>query len=107
MKFPGQLKRKWDRWKLNLPTSVSVPRSIPEFKIYVQKIDLYAFGDASKDGVCAAVYSVGHQSSGISQDLLCSESRLSKQDLTIPRLELVACHMPVNMLDNAKKALTG
>ena len=25
----------------------------------------------------------------------------------IPRLELVACHMPVNLLDNAKKALTG
>ena len=25
----------------------------------------------------------------------------------IPRLELVACHMSVNLLDNAKKALTG
>ena len=33
--------------------------------------------------------------------------RLSKQDLTIPRFELVACHMSVNLLHNAKKALTG
>ena len=65
-----------------------------------------AFGDARKDDVCAAVYSVVHQSSGISQGLLCSKSRLSKQDLKISRLELVACHVPVNLLGNAKKALT-
>ena len=106
MKLPDQLKRKWERWKQSLPASVNVPRSILEFKVCVQKIDLQAFGDASKNGVCAAVYSVVHQSSGISQGLLCSKSRLSKQYLTIPRLGLVACHVSVNLLDNAKKAVT-
>ena len=96
-KLPDQLKHKWERWKQSLPTSVGVPKSIPEFKVYIQKIDLRAFGDASKDRVCAAVYSVVEQST----------SRLSKQDLTIPRLELVACRMFFTLLDNAKKALTG
>ena len=107
MKLSDQLKRKWERCKQSLQISVSIPRSIPEFKVYVQKIDLYAFGNASKDGVCAAVYSVVHQSSGVSQGLLCPKSQLSKQDLTVPGLELVACHMSVNLLDNAKKAVTG
>ena len=102
-----QLKCKWDRWKQSLPKSVSLPRSIPEFKVYIQKIDLHAFEDASKDGVCAAVYSLVHQSSSISQGLLHSKSRLSKQDLTIPRLELVGCHRSVDLLYNEKKALTG
>ena len=106
-KLPDQLTRKWERWKQSLPTSVSVLRSIPEFQVYVQKIDLHTFGDASKDGVCVTVYSVVHQSSGISEGLPCSNSRLSKQDLTIPKLELVACHMPGNLPDNAKKALSG
>ena len=107
MNVLDELNRKWDRWKQNLPTSVSVPRPIPESKVYVQKMDLHAFGDASKDGVCAAVYSVAHQSSGRSHGLLHSKSRLLKQDLTIPRLKLVASHMSVNLLNNAKKALTG
>ena len=106
-KLPDKPKHKWERWKQSLPTSVSVLRSVPELKVYVQKIDLHTLGDASKDGCHALVYSILHQSSGISQGLLCLKPRLSKQDLTIPRLELVACHMSVNLIDNAKKALTG
>ena len=106
-KLPDKPKRKWERWKQSLPTAVSVLRSIPELKVCVQKIDLHALGDASKDGFHAPVYSILHQSSGISQGLLCLKPQLSKQDLTIPRLELVACHISVNLIDNAKKALTG
>ena len=106
-KLPDKPKRKWERWKQSLPTAVSVLRSIPELKVCVQNIDLHALGDASKDGFHAPVYSILHQSSGISQGLLCLKPQLSKQDLTIPRLELVACHISVNLIDNAKKALTG
>ena len=68
-------------------------------------MDLHAFGDASKNGVCTAVYSVARQSSGISHGLLCSKSRLSNQDLAIARLKLVASHMSVNLLNKAKKTL--
>ena len=77
-KLPDQLKCEWKRCKQSLPAAVSIPRSIPEFKIYVQKIDLHAFGDASKDGVCAVVYSFKHQSRGMSQGLLYSKSQLPK-----------------------------
>ena len=105
--LPDQLRYKWKKWKRSLSTSVSVPRSIQEFQVYIQKIDLRAFGYASKDGVCATVYSIVHQSSGVSQGLLCSKLRLSKKDLIIPMLELVACHTYINPLDNAKKAITG
>lgn len=56
--------------------------------------------------MCAAVYSVAHQSSGVNQVLPCSNSQLIKQDLTVLRLDLVTCHMSVNLLDNAKKAFT-
>lgn len=56
--------------------------------------------------MCAAVYSVAHQSSAVNQVLPCSNSQLIKQDLTVLRLDLVTCHMSVNLLDNAKKAFT-
>ena len=94
--LPDQLRYKWKKWKRSLPTSVSVPRSIPEFQVYVQKIDLRAFGD---------IYSIVHLSGGVSQGLLCSKLRLYKKDLIIPRLELFACHMYINRLDNARKAI--
>ena len=102
-----QLKWKWERWRQSLPTSVRVPRSITKFKVYIEKIDLHAFGDASKNSVCAAVYSIVHWSSGISQGLLGSKLRLSKQDLTVSKIKLVACHMSINLVGNKKKALTG
>ena len=68
---------------------------------------LACLGRCQQGQFSCPVYSILHQSSGISQGLLCLKPQLSKQDLTIPRLELVACHMSVNLIDNAKKALTG
>ena len=39
------------------------------------------------------------------QGLVCTKSRLAKQNLTIPRLELVAAHMATNLVSNVKKAI--
>ena len=58
-----------------------------------QSIQLHAFGDASSQEVCAAVYAVVNQKSGTNQGLITAKSCLSKRNLTIPRLELVAGHM--------------
>ena len=58
---------------------------------------LHLFRDASKQGVCAAVYVVVTQDSCIAQGLVAARSRLGKINLTIPRLELVAGHMAVNL----------
>lgn len=42
----------------NLLMSAKAPRLMPEYKVSIQKVDLRAFGDADKDGFCAAVYSL-------------------------------------------------
>ena len=41
----------------------------------------------------------------MNQMLISSKSRISKRELTIPRLEFVASHMAPNLLDNARTAL--
>ena len=45
------------------------------------------------------------QASGVSQGLVTAKSRLAKQGLTIPRLELVSGHMAVNLIANVRQAL--
>ena len=68
-------------------------------------IHLHAFGDASSQGVSAAVYAVTKQSSGDTQMLVAAKSRLAKRGLTIPRLELIAGHMAINFVTNVAKAI--
>ena len=70
-------------------------------------MELHSFGDASGQGVSAAVYAVVRQASGTTQGLVAAKERLAKQRLTIPRLELVAGHMAVNLVDNVRRALAG
>ena len=59
----------------------------------------------SLEANCAAVYAVVNQLLAISQGLVASKSRISKRDLTIPRLELVSIHMACNLISNVKSAL--
>jgi tRNA 2-selenouridine synthase SelU len=47
------------------------------------------------------------QASGVTQGLVAAKSRLAKQGLTIPRLELVSGHMASNAADNFRRALEG
>ena len=42
----------------------------------------------------------------MTQGLVCAKSRIAKRNLTIPRLELIAGHMAVNLVANVKAALT-
>ena len=46
----------------------------------IEEIELHAFGDASKNGVCATVPAVVRQSSGVNQGLVTAKARLAKQD---------------------------
>ena len=102
---PLPIKQKWDKWKLDIETKVEIPRSIPLKQESVTMVDLHVFGDASVLGCCAAAYVVVHQPSNVNQDLIASKSRLSKRDMTIPRLELIAAHMATNLTANIKEAL--
>ena len=96
--------KRWRRWKLQLPSEQQVPRPIVHHREKVQEVELHSFGDASISGVGAAVYAVVRQESGTTQRLVAAKGRLAKQNLTIPRLELVGAHMATNLLINVGNA---
>ena len=102
---PLPIKQEWDKWKLDIETKVEIPRSIPLKQESVAMVDLRVFGDASVLGCCPAAYVVVYQPSSVNQGLIASKSRLSKRDMTIPRLELTAAHMATNLAANIKEAL--
>ena len=101
--LPG-LKR-WKDWNSALTENLTVPQALAPYHQPISSLTLHAFGDASAKGVSAAVYAIVHQDQGITQQLVCAKSRLAKKNLTIPRLELVAGHMAVNLVTNVQAAL--
>ena len=101
------LAKTWIKWESGLPRSFQVPRSLATHREEIEEIELHSFGDASANGVAACVYAVVRQASGTNQGLISAKSRLSKQGLTIPRLEIVAGHMAVNLITNVREALDG
>ena len=78
---------------------------MPMYNEKIQSVTLHAFADTSSKGVCNAVCAVVDQLKGKDHGLVTSKSRLSKKNLKIPRFELSAAHMPINLLSNAKIAL--
>ena len=105
--LPSDLIAKWLVWQNKLPDKVEFPRSLVNFCEDINDIKLHAFGDASGKGVAAAVFAVIEQPSGVSHGLVAAKSRLAKEQLTIPRQELVSAHMACNLLHNVKQALKG
>ena len=105
--LPFDLASKWSSWQKGLPDKVEVSRSLVNYQEPINEIELHAFGDASGKGVSAAVFAVIRQPSGISQGMVAAKSRLAKQQLTIPRQELVSSHMASNLVHNVKQALQG
>ena len=105
--LPPPLASQWTRWKKELPADVMLTRALTCAQEQIERIELHAFGDVSKNGVCATVHAVVRQPSGVSQGLVTAKARLAKQGLTIPRLELVLAHMATNLITNVEKALEG
>ena len=105
VQLPNDLRKQWLKWMKTLPSQVSIPRLIPTEGKEITLIELHGFADASILGCCAVVYAVVRQGNQICQGLLASKSRLSKKNLTIPRLELVSCRMVGNLLDNIGNTL--
>ena len=104
-KLPEHLRKRWDKWWSEVPDHVTVERPLTPHRQPIQEIVLHAFGDASTQGVCTGIYTVVKQEQGTTQGLVCAKSRLAKRNLTIPRLELVAGHMAVNLAANVHTAL--
>ena len=105
VRVPEKLAERWNIFEKSLTSMVQVPRSLAAFREPITAIELHAFGDTSGAGTAAAVYAVVQQPSGTNQGLLAAKSRLAKNGLTIPRLELVSAHMAPNLVANVKDAL--
>ena len=105
--LPPPLASQWTRWKKELPADVMVTRALTCAQEQTERIELHAFGDVSKNVVCATVHAVVRQPSGVSQGLVTAKARLGKQGLTIPRLELVSAKMATSLITNVEKALEG
>ena len=99
------LSKRWRDWEKSLPSEETVPRPIVNYREPVLNVELHTFGDASTKGVGAVVYSVVRQPSGTTQQLVAAKSRLAKEGLTIPRLELISAHMATNLVKNVQNAL--
>ena len=85
-----ELVKRWEKWEMSLPKEV--PRTLVLAREPIEAIVLHAFGDASGQGVAAAVYAVVQQESGVRQGLVAAKARLAKQGLTIPRLHRPQCY---------------
>jgi hypothetical protein len=101
-KLDDKLTQRWKKWERITPKIETTPRAIVDHREPVDELELHAFGDASTQGVGAAVYSIVRQKSGVTQRLVAGKGRLTKQGLTIPRLELVAAHMATNLVMNVE-----
>ena len=100
-----QTKKRWEVWQRLMSSKFTVPRTLVPLHQPIKAITLHAFGDASKRGVSATTYAVVEQDGETTQGLICAKSRLAKQNLTIPRLELVAAHMATNLVTNVERAI--
>lgn len=101
----SQLSERVKNWERTLPTGVTVPRPVMDYREPVLDLELHAFGDASTQGVGAAVYAVVRQPSGTTQRLVAAKGRLAKQGFTVPRLELISAHMATNLVTNLQNTL--
>ena len=104
--LPDELKRRWEKWLKNLPIQLTMPRAIPREIGVIVELILHRFADVSFQGYRAVIYAVVEQLGRISQGFLVSKAMLAKRDLTIPRLELVSCHIVSNLLHNTLNVVT-
>ena len=102
---PQTIKLKWEKWKTDIVNKVEIPRSLTLELEPITSVDLHIFGDARILVYCAVAHAVVSKPSRANQGLVANKSRLSKKDITIPRLDSRAAHMAANLASNIKAAL--
>ena len=87
----------WLKWSNQL-RNVKVPRSIVKDMSKIKRVQLHVFVDGSKTACSATTVTVVKHSTGIVKELLTSRSRISRNNTTITRLELVSGEMATNIM---------
>ena len=104
--IPDILKQKLKKWDQDISSNkIALPRGIPLKLESVTVIDLHVFGDVSILANCAIVYAIVYQPSITSKGLSVTNSRISKKDVTVSRLEQISAHMVSNLVSNVLSAL--
>ena len=88
-------RRDWLKWGNQLK-NVKVRRSIVKEISKIKGVQLHVFANASKTACSGGTVAVVKYSTGFVKGLLASKSRISKQNKTITRLELVSGQMAAN-----------
>ena len=108
--LPQDKLQRWEEWLKGLKNTkvITAPRYILQgLEGQIIKTSLHGFCDASKKAYCAAIYLVCETTRGIYPRLLCSKVRIAPlKSLSIPRLELMAARILVNLMDTTQKALS-
>ena len=87
--FPTQLVNQWNKWLTSSPYKITIPRSISLPDANKNHADIRIVADSSITGTCATAYAVAFLPKGTQQNITASKSRLARQKLSIPKLELV------------------
>ena len=105
----GKLQR-WVEWLNGLKNTkvITTPRYIFQgLEGQIIMISLHGFSYASKKAYCAVIYLVCETTRAIYPRLLCSKVRIAPlKSVSIPRLELMAARILVNLMDTTQKALS-
>ena len=93
--------------KLKQVGNISIPRCvINSIDMTSKDVILHGFCDSSKDAYCAVVYLQGIGTEGTQCGIVASKTKVAPvKQLSIPRLELLACLMLGNLMNNLCKTL--
>jgi len=108
--MPEQALRRWERWLSSLPDlrSISIPRSF-HLNSYenMQKCQIHCFADASTLAYGAVCYirAVDHDSEVVCTLCMAKSRLVPAEETSIPRLELMAAVMAVELERSVQKEL--
>ena len=107
--IPSAYKSRWIKWVSDLLKleNLSIPRCMkPEGYGVTKSCQLHIFSDASSIGYCVAAYIRLDDGSMVNTSLLMGKARLAPlKPTTIPRLELTAATVAVNVAQHILKEL--
>ena len=102
----NQLTKVREKWESTLSHQIKVPQSIPLPHSVLTVINIHVFANSRIIGTCATANAVIYQPGHVNQYVIASKYWLAKQNLSIPRLELIAVHIASNFSNNIQTALT-
>ena len=108
-RVPDQIGRRWERWLLDLShlENFRIPRCLSAGDLYQAKIELHHFADASQTAYGTVSYMrTAYPDGSVHCRLLTSKARVAPlKSISIPRLELTAAKLAVQVSQDLSRAL--